>query len=194
MSPYLAYREYLALKNHFNSDTYDYFKYRHKVSGGSEETFSKRKDHRYFNNLSIQKDPINLMVSNFAINPHIWIGDIISDEGKRTYLSWKRRMDSLPYTFSEEIKQLHHDFNFNFTITPGTHPVVIRLYLSGKISLETLIILVDTVGCYNVWDKKLSEDDVVWKEVSLRINKYRPFLKYNRTIMKKIMLDFAKSH
>ena len=43
MMPADAYRCYLALKNHFTKDHYDYIKYRGKTRA-SNEAFYKRKD------------------------------------------------------------------------------------------------------------------------------------------------------
>ena len=44
---YNAYKTYVALKNHFTSDSYDYFKYKGRVRV-KEESFLKRKDKFYF--------------------------------------------------------------------------------------------------------------------------------------------------
>ena len=44
---YNAYKTYVALKNHFKSDSYDYFKYKGKARV-KEETFLKRKDKFFF--------------------------------------------------------------------------------------------------------------------------------------------------
>lgn len=46
MAPFEVYVNYLALKSHFSSPKYDYFKYNKKVRA-SLTSFNKRKD-RYF--------------------------------------------------------------------------------------------------------------------------------------------------
>jgi hypothetical protein len=94
--------------------------------------------------------------------------------------------------FSEEIKNLKSSFNANFMLEPGTHPHIIKLYLAEKISLETLVILVDIARCFSTWKKKLEKDDVIWEEVSRRISKYRPFLNYDKKTYRKIVLNHFK--
>ena len=51
MSPFEAYKLYTAIKNHFTTESYDYFKYNGKVRA-SEHTFETRKDKYMFYKLS----------------------------------------------------------------------------------------------------------------------------------------------
>ena len=46
-----VYKTYLAVKLHFTSDTYDYYKYDGKVNA-KLDTFTKRKDRYFFHKLS----------------------------------------------------------------------------------------------------------------------------------------------
>ena len=55
MTPFDAYKTYLALKNHFSKPKYDYFKYAGK-SRASIESFNKRKDRYWFERISRQKN------------------------------------------------------------------------------------------------------------------------------------------
>jgi hypothetical protein len=100
-----------------------------------------------------------------------------------------KRSQSLTYVFSNELAKLDSDFNSNFKVKDNSHPLLLKLYLRREISLETLIILVDLVGCVKYWSKKM-EYDPNWDNVSIKIQKYRPFLKYDREKYKKIVLDF----
>ena len=50
-----AYRCYLALKNHFTKDHYDYIKYRGKTRA-SNAAFYKRKDRFWFEKFARQKN------------------------------------------------------------------------------------------------------------------------------------------
>ena len=66
MTGYEAYKEYLALKNHFTLDNYDYIKYNGRVSA-SESSFLKRKDKFFFTKLGKKFDGEELkyfLVSN----------------------------------------------------------------------------------------------------------------------------------
>ena len=56
VTPFEVYQKYLSLKQHFNREEYDYFKFRGKVRA-SESSFDKRKDKYHFIRLSkIYKD------------------------------------------------------------------------------------------------------------------------------------------
>ena len=62
-----------------------------------------------------------------------------------------------------------------------------RLYLGGKISLETMVILVDLVKCSKHWNDKLAYDPIA-EDVLIKIVKYRPFLQYDREKVKEIVV------
>lgn len=189
MTPFEAYKDYLALRNHFNSPGYDYFKYNGKVSG-SLASFEKRKDRFFFEKLAKHRDPHGLMVANFIYNPKTWIKDIAySEDASKTYEAWVKRLQSLTYLITEDAKKLDPNFNSNFKVEDGEHPNILRLYLGGQITLETLVVLCDILGCANYWDKKM-EGDPIWEETSLKIKKYRPFVKYNAEKVKKLLLEY----
>ena len=194
--PYDAYREYLALKNHFTKDNYDYFKYNKKVRA-TVQSFYKRKDRMWFEKISRQKsdqEVVDFFVSNFVSCPDpetLWIGEMIK-EGEERYQQWQKKIQSLSYFFKEESELLFEENKFEdvFTCSKG-HPVLLKKYLSGKVSLETMVLL-DKVFVYSKnFDKKLQ--DPVWQTVSRRIKKYMPFINTDvflvRKILKNIILE-----
>ena len=68
VTPFEVYQKYLSLKQHFNREEYDYFKFRGKVRA-NESSFEKRKDKHHFVRLSkIYKDEelTKFLVSNFV--------------------------------------------------------------------------------------------------------------------------------
>ena len=107
-------------------------------------------------------------------------------EGENRYIDWKKRIQSLSYIFKEEVNSLFDDKQLNevFDCSKG-HPPILRNYLGGKISLETLVIC-DMIFEYRKdFDKKL--DDPVWETVSRKIKKYSPFLNIDVPRYKKIL-------
>ena len=110
MVPFDTYKTYLALKNHFTKDSYDYHKYQGK-SRASLQSFYKRRDRFWFEKLSRQKDDkeiINFFVSNFTScsDPgSLWIGEMIK-EGESRYTSWQKRIQSLTYLFKQESQEI----------------------------------------------------------------------------------------
>lgn len=189
MAPFEAYKTYLALKNHFTKDSYDYHKYQGK-SRASLQSFYKRKDRYWFEKLSRQKeekDVVDFFVANFTScsDPQtLWIGEIIK-EGESRYKSWQRKIQSLSYLFKEESQQLFDNkFEEIFDCSKG-HPLILKSFLIGKISLETLVIYDKIFFFGKNFDKKLL--DPVWETTSLKMKKYSPFLHIDVFQYKKIL-------
>jgi len=195
MMPFDAYKCYLSLKNHFTKDSYDYFKYCGK-SRATIQSFYKRKDRMWFEKVARQKtdqEVIDFFVANFVScnDPEtLWIGEMIR-EGEGRYQNWQRKIQSLSYVFKEESQSLFDENKFEdvFNCSKG-HPPLLKKFLSGNISLETLVIY-DRIFLFgNKFDKKLQ--DPVWETVSRRIKKYSPFLHIDvlryRKILKELVL------
>ena len=191
MMPFDAYRCYLSLKNHFTKDHYDYHKYGGKTRA-TRQAFYKRKDRFWFEKFARSKNDKEVeefFVSNFVsiTDPEtMWIGDMIKN-GEARYVDWKKKVESLSYNFKEETSSLFADGNFDamFYVDGSRHPDILKEYLGGKVSLETMVICDRILGYREEWDKKL--DDPVWETVSLKIKKYKPFLNINVFRYKKIL-------
>ena len=67
------------------------------------------------------------------------------------------------------------------------HPIVLKKFLGGNISLATLVIYDRILGYGNNFDKKLK--DPVWETVSSRVRKYTPFLNIDVFHYKKILKE-----
>ena len=193
--PVDAYRQYLALKNHFTKDSYDYHKYCGK-SRASVQSFYKRKDRFWFEKFArnkTDKEVVDFFVANFVScsNPEtLWIGEIMK-EGESRYQQWQKKVQSLSYVFKEETQSLFENKKVDevFDCKKG-HPFVLKNFLNGNISLETLVIY-DKIFLFGKnFDKKLK--DPVWETVSLKLKKYSPFLNIDvpryKDILKQIVL------
>jgi len=191
-----TYKTYLAFKNHFSKENYDYFKYCGR-SRASKESFYKRKDRYFFERLSRQKNDDEIkayFVANFVEcdNPErLWIGEIIRS-GEDTYTNWLKRSQSLFYLFKTEIEVFITKDNFEelFDCKTGNHPEILKKHLQKAVSIETITILDLILEFTKKFDKKLT--DPVWEFISLRIRKYKPFInidvdKYKQTL-KEIVL------
>ena len=184
MSAYNVYETYLALRQHFTNPNYDYFRYSGKVRTNID-SFNKRRDRYFFEKLSRKKtesEIVNYFVSNFiqSSDPSkMWVGELKTN-GDENYLNWKTRTQSLSYRFKQELNSLTekvHLYEALFSEN-GSHPVIIKQYLGGKVSIETLVILDDLTSFMN----KLNADDVVISLVTHKVKKYRPFLSYDKEI------------
>lgn len=193
--PLDAYKTYLALKNHFTRPDYDYHKYRGKVRANLQ-SFYKRKDRFWFEKLArnkTDKEIIDFFIANFTgvDDPStLWIGNIIR-EGNNHYQNWMRKNQSLTYIFKEESQSLFSENKLDevFDCSKG-HPLILKKFLSGNISLETVVIYDKIFLFGNKFDKKLL--DPVWETVSLKIKKYSPFIHIDvlhyKNILKEIVL------
>tara|TARA_B100001778_G_scaffold331642_1_gene336378 strand:- start:671 stop:1273 length:603 start_codon:yes stop_codon:yes gene_type:complete len=191
VTPFDAYKSYLGLKNHFTKEKYDYHRYGGK-SRASLESFYKRRDRYFFEKLSRQKDDsevVEFFVSNFVScdDPQsLWIGEIVRN-GEQNYTDWKKRLQSLSYTFKTEIENVFGGKNFDemFHIEGTKHPPIVKEHLGKNISLESLVLLNKIIGFKNNFDKKL--DDPVWKFLSMRMSKYDSFLHIDVIKYRKIL-------
>ena len=187
-----VYQMYCALKAHFGMGDYDFVKYNGK-SSATKSSFWKRNDRHFFVRTSRKykdKDTIkDYLLSNFIKNQKGWLGDF-SDEN---YVEWKKRMQSLTYTFKEEMTPLVEDIELNniFEIPESSLPILLKEYLGNRISIEAMIILDDLVQYTKNWDKKLS-DDVIWPSVNKMIKNYKKFLTFDRKRCKMILMTLIK--
>ena len=194
VAPFEVYCEYLALKNHFSNPKYDYFKYNKKVRA-TITSFNKRRDKYFFEKTSRKykdEEIVNFLVANFvestSVN-QVWIGEIISS-GERTYQDWTKRQQSLTYLFKEQSNELlsNNELENLFSCSKG-HPTILKRFLGGDISLETFVIYDRIFSFRKKFDKKLK--DPVWETVSLKLQKYSPFLNIDVFKFKKILRDLV---
>jgi hypothetical protein len=192
VTPFETYQHYLSLKNHFTNPKYDFFKYGAKTKA-SVTSFNKRRDKYFFEKTSRKysdKEVLDFLVSNFVSvdNPqNLWIGEIINS-GERTYANWMRRQQSLTYLFKEQSEEFFSQTKLEDALTCSKgHPPILKKFLSGNISLETLVIYDKIFLFGNKFDKKLL--DPVWETVSLKIKKYKPFLNIDVFQFKKILRE-----
>ena len=194
VTPFETYQTYLSMKNHFTNRKYDFFTYGGK-SRATMTSFNKRKDKYWFEKTSRKysdQEITDFLLANFvtADTPqNLWIGEIINS-GEKTYADWMKRQQSLTYLFKEQSTELLSEKKLEevFNCSKG-HPIVLKKYLGGEISLETLTILEKIFSFVKNFDTKLQ--DPVWESVSLKIRKYLPFLNINVFNYKKILRDLV---
>lgn len=187
MTTFETFKLYIALKNHFTLKTYDYFKYNGKTRT-SQKSFEKRNDKFFFQKLSKHNDILGFLVSNLIVNSKSWIKDLTyNEQSEKIYKDWLKRNQSLTYIFKSDLKKLDDDFNSNFIIQENNHPKILKLFLSNEISLESFCILLDITTAKKYFDKSL-KNDIIWNDISILIEKYMPFIKYDKENYKKILL------
>ena len=193
MNGFEAYKMYIALKNHFNSSTYDFFKYNGKTRA-STRAFEKRNDKHFFNILAKHKYCQQFIIANIVEdNPNVWASQLANEQqAEDNFRQWRKRIESLTYTFKNDLDQLLPEYNENFKVVDGQHPPLLKLVVQKRISIETLIILNDICSFYKYWSRNIT-DTVVWPQIKMLSKKYKPFVPFDPTNMKKIVVDRFKS-
>ena len=197
MTSYEAYTLYLDIKLHFTSDNYDFYRHNAKVNS-SFNTFLKRNDRFFFHKLTTKynkEEMLDYFVCNFFHNSKTWIGNLVRADGETIYNKWKKYNQSFTYNFRSDCVLLRNVINDNsirfddvFRVHNGQHPRLLRLLLSEKISVQTIIILDKVLSFIKRWDKDIAET-IIWPEKSFKIKKLSPFIKFNLTKCKFIMKE-----
>jgi len=200
MSGLRAYQIYLALKLHFTSEKYDFFKYG-AMTKVSAESFSARRDKYFFEKVSknlSEENLIQFFVANFVVNPKIWVGSM-NDEN---YAEWKRKTDALEYNFKQDCKRLANMVDGR-GLEVFTHsgewgkPIFMTAVLEGDMSPETFLIF-ESELCLLDHFAKAFPDDLVWASKAFNLKKYKPFIlqliqddsaKYRRIIREVLLSD-----
>ena len=101
---------------------------------------------------------------------------------------WLKKNQSLSYTFKEDLKKLHEDFNTNLICKNNQHPILFKKFLGKEICLETLCLLLEFSGAMKHWNSKMGYD-LVWETFKIKIEKYTPFINCDKDKLKQICLD-----
>ena len=188
---------YLAMKQHFSNPKFDFFQYNGQVNA-KEETYQQRNDFWFFETVAKKlssEEVQDFLLASFiqsADPTKVWIGDI-KRSGKDRWLAHQKQRQSMSYLVEQDLGTMVHymetkknSFNDLFT-TLGSHPPLLKLYVKGDVSLETMVVMDICLGFSKMWDKKLK--DPLWEFLSLKIRKYKPFLSINTDKYKKIMRE-----
>jgi hypothetical protein len=195
MDGFDVYKIYLAIKLHFTSESYDYFKHNGKTTARLN-TFTKRRDRYFFHKLSRSYSSsacVDYFVAGFIGSDSVWIGDVVGKSGQENYTRWQKRIESLSYVFENDcntlldfIEEKRIKFDDLFKVKDKQHPPLVKLYIANKITIETMVILNDILNYSKQFNKEIGET-VIWPKKYKLLLKYKPFLKYNITKMKMII-------
>lgn len=192
-----AYSRYQALKLHFTSD-YDFVKYGGKIRTISQEAFLKRKDQYLFRKLERKysdEELTNFFVANFVSNAGVrWVGEMNGPESEKVYLNWLKRMEAFSYFLKQDLQYIEDNIDKPRMVlaTKGEHPQLLKLYLGGKVSAETIIAFDKVIDTLDTWNRIIT-DTIVWPEAYRQLKKYKPFVSVDKDSIKKVMRDVFSS-
>jgi T4 gene Gp59 loader of gp41 DNA helicase/T4 gene Gp59 loader of gp41 DNA helicase C-term len=192
-----AFALYNALKTHFTSSSYDFFKYNGKTNV-TKEAFMKNKAKYQFYKLSRKyslEQLRNFFLANFVYGDNTWVGELLGPEGERNYIKWQKINQSLTYVFQTDIIGLVGDQSPEriLIVESGQHPRLLREVMSGLTTIETMVILNDIMNFFPMWNRKIS-DDIIWPNWRLKCEKYAPFVTYDKPKFRNILKEIAIEH
>jgi hypothetical protein len=166
-----VYLMYCALKAHFGKGDYDYITYNGKTKI-KRESFYKRKDRGFFVKISKKyPDPQDYFIANFIKDRNGYIANF----NNQNYESWKLKRQGFFEEFGVEMYPLVQSFEALFEIKERNHPKLLKEFLGGRVSIETMIILNELVNYSKNWNEELN-DDVIWPDLKKFMNNYKRFL------------------
>mgnify|MGYP002622312314 CR=1 FL=1 len=185
MDPFESYQLYTALKLHFESQSYDAFKYNFKTSA-NPKSFYRRKDKYFFAKLGNKygKDLRDYYVSNF-VKGVSYVGDMLNESGESNWSDYQRKHQSLHRIFEVDLGTLDGyivkgmKFDELFECDSMNVPFILKLWLREEICIETLIILDSILGFIERSNKILNET-IIWPDAYRTITKYKPFVNFDR--------------
>ena len=177
MEDYDAYKIYIALKSHFNSD-YDFNKYNGKTSV-SVDSFLKRNDRPFFGKVGrkYKDDTKEFFISNFIKDPKGWVGNFTDDN----FVQYQKRKQSLKYTYENDVLNLlrkYQSYDKLFEVKDGQHPMLLKQFLGDKVQIETMCIFETLFDYCKEWDKQISEK-IVWPVTKKLIKNYNSVLTFD---------------
>ena len=199
MDGFKAYRYYLAIKLHFTSEKFNVFENRGNVKG-SREAFNARNDRYIFEKLARKfnsdREIIQFFAANFAYGNESAI--YAGQEADDNLLEWNKRKQSISRIFIDDLASLLTYVEINklptssiFDFKNNEYPASLKLFLGGKISIETLVIVNELDHVVEHW---ISNPTVqhIWGAELLRIKKLTGFVKYDKIKLGQIFKHFVE--
>jgi len=196
MTGYEVFCLYQAIKLHFTSQTYDFFRYNGKTHV-SLTSFENRKDKYHFHKLARKHtnrdDLIMFIACNFVENDKTWVGSLLQDEAENNLLKHQKVFQSLSYIFENECINLFSNVenpNDVIRVKDGDYPILLKKYMRNDIHLETVCLLSEILNFIPTWDKNIS-DTIVWPTYRNKITKFTSFMVHDvvkyKLILKKVL-------
>ena len=182
MDGYNLFKTYVALKNHFTIEDYDYIKYSGKVKT-KEETFRKRKDFTLFYKLGEwlpESKSVSFLLAHFIELNSFTIHFVFENpiKSQRLFDRWKERTNNLLDVYEKDIRTIARScesWKDCIKQEESDYPLLFKLVMSNKISPETYSLLDDLFHQSNKQYNGL-DMDVLFLSMNLKYRKYRTFL------------------
>lgn len=189
LSPFDVWSTYTACNLHFKKGgKYDAFKFNFKGPRLKRETFMAHRQRYTFEKLATRYLTKNQHIGYFVSNilaGNTWISNMSHD----VYISWCGRLQNAEYHFKNEMSniantQITFDDLFVHDEYSGL-PHLYTMHRSGKISLESLVILDCLVGYSSRINKNTNDPLQIISDLTHMIVQYKPFIESSNIDFKK---------
>ena len=182
-----AYCLYLAINNHFHTESYDFFKYNGKVPV-KLPAFLKRNDKYHFAKLAREhRDELrDFLVANLSQQKY-YVKNLLDQECVDNYKEFKKKKQKLSYCVIQDmryLKESYDDINLVLESENGQHPPLLKEYLGKKIYPETVIFFDHMFGVFGDYDE-LIQETFIWPKERDKLIKLKPFVELDRLKLRK---------
>lgn len=195
MTPFEAYRIYIAVSTHFTSDGYDIHKYNGRANV-SESSFLRRRDASFFYRapkIYKTQDKWTKAIVACTLQDKGYVADVLSSDDIVDEFMVRRENMSRHYQddlrdLLDITRKLDHLFIQNYDTTD---PVIISKIHQGEISYESAV-LMDMV--FRWLNKARSSDTLLWPTTRKKLTKYRSFFNIDVDKYKDLTAKVIKNH
>lgn len=171
ISPYSAYRTFLAVRSHFRDERYDYFKYNGKVRASE----ASAKKHQFALVALVREHPteddmLAFFVSNLFADENFWISDFKGETPKERKKEYQKYLSTMRYTYRVELEKIDMPIDEVFGVDG-----IVRMAEEGEIRWETVCLLNNQIPFFEAYSKKLG-DPIIWPKRRFKLERLAPFL------------------
>lgn len=180
MTGFDCYETYIALKQHFKSDKYDYYKFNKKIKS-SYSNYLTRTDKPFFEKIArkfLNKEEVEeFFTSILLVQSDFWVGDAFTEKYINIHSERKSRIDSLTRVFSDDLGKAGNSLDVLLKSEKGKQPKLMQLVRRQAVSVETMLILNVLYDFFDEWGKYFEDDSLLWPDFRKKSMKYYSLLK-----------------
>lgn len=188
------YKEYMAIKLHFQDDTYDYFKYHGSVKVPKDlNPKVKFCLSKIFSRNTSKEEYRLLFLSNIVSGRKYVLDYLCTKEAQNVKDRYKESIKDIYKVISLDSQKIKDGLAFDKTkfsellkIKDGQHPLLLKYFYAKEISLETVIGYDILFKFMDKWDGEI-KDPILYPETKLLIKKYKPFLSIDKDKVKDVI-------
>jgi len=189
MTPFDAYRLYVAIKLHMTSDSYDMLKHGDYPRTVSPEGFDRRKDKWSFVKLSKlypSEDHLTLFLACNHLRDSPYIRDLINGpEYQDCFRNHLKIRESLVYTIENDLRYLLDRYPRPMDmlkVLPGEWPQLAIEVQHHHIEIETVCVLGNIMQFLPMW-KRCVSDTIIWPTFYRHLVKFTHFIPYEEAVI-----------